>query len=95
MHYTINIKSKGKQKKKYKVDFTVFSNDLSKKDEEKIYRIVRIIDSLGDDKEDEVSDKDYRFRTDDDDGKYLLDGVVKKDKEETKTLSHSSSSTQY
>jgi len=78
MLYTLTKTNKDKVVNKYKVDFTVYSNDISKKDEEKIYRIERIIDSLGEDNIDETSDKDYRFQTDDDNGKHLLEGVVKK-----------------
>ena len=78
MLYTLTKTNKDKEVKKYKVDFTVHSHGISKKDEEKIYRIERIIDSLGEDNIDETSDMDYRFRTDDDNGKHILDGVVKK-----------------
>ncbi len=82
MKYTITKTNKDKVIKKYKVDFTVYSNNISKKDEEKIYRIERIVDSLGEDNIDETSDKDYRFQTDDDNGEHLLEGVVKKDTDE-------------
>lgn len=37
---------------------------------------MRIIDSLGSDEVDETTDKDYRFQTDQDDGKDMLKGVV-------------------
>lgn len=49
----------------YEVDFNVkYFEKLSKKDEEKIYKILRIISSLGNDEIEEESDKDYRFFTD-------------------------------
>lgn len=81
--------NKDKEVKKYKVDFTVYSNDISKKDEEKIYRIERIIDTLGEDNIDETSDKDYRFQTDDDNGEHILEGVVKKDIEDNNHIESS------
>ena len=65
--------------KEFEVNFLVrYFKELSKKDEEKIYRVVRIIDSLGNDDIEETSDKDYRFQTDNDEGENLLDGVVVK-----------------
>lgn len=39
-------------------------------------KIIRIIDSLGQEEVEETSDKDYRFQTDNDDRKNLLNGVV-------------------
>lgn len=49
----------------YEVNFNVkYFEKLSKKDEEKIYKILRIISSLGNDQIEEESDKDYRFYTD-------------------------------
>lgn len=79
MLYTLTKTNKYKEVNKYKVEFTItYFNKFSKKDKEKAYRIERIIDSLGEDNIDETSDKDYRFQTDDDNGKHLLEGVVKK-----------------
>jgi len=78
MLYTLT-KTHNKEVRKYKVEYTItYYNTFSKKDKEKAYRIERIIDSLGEDNIDETSDKDYRFQTDDDNGKHLLEGVVKK-----------------
>ena len=77
MKYTLGRSKDGVEIKKFEVEFNVkHFYKLSKKDEEKIYRIVRIIDSLGSDEVDETSDKDYRFQTDQDDGKDMLKGVV-------------------
>lgn len=82
MTYSLFERKNNKDLKKYEVDFSVrYFQKLSKKDEEKIYRIVRIINSLGDDEQEEISDKDYRFQTDNDEGDNLLDGVVEKGKE--------------
>ncbi len=80
MLYTLTKTNKNKEVRKYKVEYTItYCNTFSKKDKEKAYRIERIIDSLGEDNIDEISDKDYRFQTDDDNGEHILDGVVKKD----------------
>lgn len=77
MKYTLGRSKDGVEIKKFEVDFNVkHFYKLSKKDEEKIYKIVRIIDSLGSDEADETTDQDYRFQTDNDDGKDLLKGVV-------------------
>lgn len=74
--------NKGEDIKKYEVDFTVrYFQELSEKDKEKIYTIVRIVDSLGNDEKEETSDEDYRFQTDDDKGEHLLDGVIVKEEE--------------
>jgi hypothetical protein len=81
MKYIIekNVKNKNINKK-YKVDFSVKAfNKLSEKDEEKIYRIVRIIDSLGEDNVEETSDKDYKFQTDDNDR--VLEDCMEENKE--------------
>ncbi len=78
MKYSISVdKDNGEGSKKFEVDFSVkYYFPLTKKDEEKIYRVVRIIDSLGQDEVEETSDKDYRFQHDEDSGENLLDGVV-------------------
>lgn len=81
MKYIIekNIKNKNINKK-YKVDFSVkVFTELSEKDKEKIYRIVRIIDSLGEDNVEETSDKDYKFQTDDNDR--VLEDCMEENKE--------------
>lgn len=79
MQYTLYKKenNKGEDIKQYEVDFTVkYTKELTKKDKEKIYKIVRIIDSLGNDNTEETSDEEYRFQTDNDNGENILDGVV-------------------
>lgn len=64
--------------KKYELEFSISTfQELTEKDKEKIYRIIRIIDSLGNDEINETTDKEYRFQSDDDEGTHLLDGVVK------------------
>ena len=66
--------------KRFEVEFDVkYFYKLSKKDREKIYKILRIMDSLGSDEIDETTDKDYRYQSDqeDDDEKTLLDGIIK------------------
>jgi patatin-like phospholipase/acyl hydrolase len=81
MQYTLYKKenNKGEDIKQYEVDFTVkYTKELTKKDKEKIYKIVRIIDSLGNDNNEETSDEEYRFQTDNDNGENILDGVVVK-----------------
>ncbi len=66
-----------KDSKNYEIEFFVkATQEASDKDREKIYKIIRIIDSLGDDTVDETSDKDYRFQTDQDEGIDLLNGVL-------------------
>jgi len=78
MKYSIAVSNdKEGEKKRFEVDFSVkHFFPLTKKDEEKIYKIVRIIDSLGQEEVEETSEKDYRFQTDNDEGKNILDGVV-------------------
>ncbi len=65
----------------YEIDFSVkYYEKLSKKDQEKIYKILRIISSLGNDEISEEKDKDYRFFTDHDKSTILemIADVVKK-----------------
>jgi len=72
--------------RKYNIDFLVkHSEELTTGDKEKIYRILRILTVLGDDSVLEEEDKDYRFRTDQDDATLdeLIDGYVEKDKKST------------
>ncbi|MDD4382251.1 MAG: hypothetical protein PHE21_02820 [Candidatus Dojkabacteria bacterium] len=77
MKYIIEKHINNNISRKYKVDFLVKAfNKLSRKDEEKIYRIVRIIDSLGEDSVGETTDKDYKFQTDNDKGIDIYDGIV-------------------
>ncbi len=68
----------------YEVSFSVeYFEKLSKKDEEKIYKILKIISSLGNDDIDEEKDSDYRFFTEGENKKIseiLNDGVVFKGK---------------
>ncbi len=70
--------NQGEDLKKYEIEFSVeYFDQLSEKDKDKIYKIIRIIDSLGDDEIEETSDEDYRFQTDDDMGERVLEGVIK------------------
>ncbi len=67
----------------YEVNFHVkYFEKLSKKDEEKIYKILRIISSLGNDEIEEETDKDYRFFTDHDESTLpdILNEVLSKGK---------------
>jgi len=94
MLYTLTKTNKNKEVRKYKVEYTItYFNKFSKKDKEKAYRIERIIDTLGEDNIDETSDKDYRFRTDDDNGEHLLEGVVTDEKGNVEGFTHFSKST--
>lgn len=75
MKYSVSVSDKNKQEKKYEVEITIRGTEkISQKDKEKIYKIVRIIDSFGQDNIDETSDKDYRFHTDQD--KEALDELI-------------------
>ncbi len=48
----------------YELDFSIkYFEKLSEKDQEKIYKILRILSSLGKDEIEEETDKDYRFFT--------------------------------
>ncbi len=71
------------KKQFYEIDFSVkYFEKLSQQDQEKIYKILRIISSLGNDEIDEESDKDYRFFTDHEKNSLLeiINEVVFKDK---------------
>ncbi|MFA5623395.1 MAG: hypothetical protein WC981_04155, partial [Candidatus Dojkabacteria bacterium] len=55
----------GVEIKRFEVEFAVkYFYKLTKKDREKIYKILRIMDSLGSDEIDETTDKDYRYQSD-------------------------------
>lgn len=62
--------------REYLVEFSVKAyQELTVMDKEKIYRIQRIIDSLGNDDVEEETKELYRFTKDDDDEKHILDCV--------------------
>lgn len=76
----------------YEVEFSVkYFEKLSKKDEEKIYKILRIISSLGNDRIEEETDRDYRFFTDHEKNTLseILNEVVFKGKGPQKEKKHS------
>lgn len=76
MKYILNKQKDNYSYSQYEVDFSVkFFEKLTDKDKEKIYKIIRIIDTFGDNKKEEISDKTYRFQTDQE-GKDVLRGVV-------------------
>lgn len=76
MKYSISSSKNNKDEKKYEIELSIAtSKNISGKDKEKIYRVIRIIHSLGQDSIDETSDKEYRFQTDQD---YVsIDDIVK------------------
>lgn len=83
-HLTKNLREKGKEVEyaRFDVTFTVIPHqELSQKDKKKIYKIIRIIHSLGDDDIDEMEDTLYRNMCDEDSSwENLLDAVkYKKD----------------
>ncbi len=68
----------------YEIDFSIkYFEKLSKKDQEKVYKILRILSSLGNDKILEETDKNYRFFTDNDESSVLeiINDVVIKDQD--------------
>lgn len=75
MKYSVSVIDTNKKEKEYEVEITIKSTDkVTKKDKEKVYKIIRIIDSFGQDSIDETTDRDYRFQTDQD--KETLDEII-------------------
>lgn len=78
-HLTKNLREKDKEVEyaRFDVTFTVIPHqELSQKDKKKIYKIIRIIHSLGNDNIDEIEDTLYRNMCDEDGSwENLLDAV--------------------
>jgi len=86
MKYKFSKVENNKSYPQYEVDISVKAFvKPSKEDKEKLYKVLRVIDTLGEDMIKERSDKDYRFRTDQDTGD-VLEGLVKECKAKSKKV---------